>query len=146
MTVSGAIPEGLYLPPIQFLPIGGAQQYLQKRGAAIAALDGVPLWFVHDGSTGTSHDFIIDAWSKYQESNTFEGTPFFTLIEGLASSGNVFRIWWAGNSADDFAEVSEADSFTDLVETIKRQICRTGDMAIRFKNRKANHTSESGRR
>src|SRR6187401_65156 len=114
MTVSGELPTQTF-PPIEFLPISRGQKYIADLEIELSSADGTPLWFVHDGRTGTSNDFVSDAQSHYFEHDTVEGTLLLRLIDSLAEAGCVFRIWWASDQPDCYRNLVTFKSIQELL-------------------------------
>ena len=93
MTISGELPLQSF-PPLEFLPISKGQRYVANLEAEFAAADGSPVWFVHDGQTGTSHAFVSDARDYYGGSGNIDGTQLLLLIKACIDADCGFRIWW----------------------------------------------------
>ena len=114
MTTAGAPVDMTDLAPIELLPVARAQSYVIRIADELRRLDGEPLFLVHDGSSGTSSDFVVDARSAILEGKTSPDLPFFVLVRRLAEHGNTVRLWDAGNGATAHLSVqktSSVDSF-----------------------------------
>jgi hypothetical protein len=92
MTITGPILDLSDLKPIELIEASKAQEYIQKLEKDLAIEDGSPVYFVHDGITGTSDDFIGEAWNTLQVRKSIKGTLLLSLIERLIANGNTFRI------------------------------------------------------
>ncbi len=130
MTVSGALPVQTFAP-IEFLPISKGQKYIADLEAELSLADGTPLWFVHDGSTHTSHDFVSDAEQHFYEHYTIEDTVLLRLIESLATDC-VLRIWWASNNPSCYRSVPNFTSIQELRLGIAKMLAEGKDIALRY--------------
>jgi hypothetical protein len=131
MTVSGELPAKAFAP-IEFLPISKGQKYIADFEAEIALADGTPLWFVHDGRTGTSHDFVSAAQNHYFEHYTMEDTPLLRLLESLAEAGCVFRIWWASDQTSWCRDITPFKSIQELRLGVAKLVAEGKDIALRY--------------
>ena len=131
MTVSGELPAQAFAP-IEFLPISKGQKYIADLEAELSLADGTPLWFVHDGRTGTSHDFVSEAQNYYFEHETIEGTLLLRLIESLAGAGCVFRIWWASDQSSCYRDLAIFDSVQELRVGVAKLVADGEDIALRY--------------
>ena len=113
MTLSGAIPTKDFTP-IEFLPISKGQKYIADLEAELSLADGTPLWFVHDGRTGTSHDFVSAAQDHCNEHGTLDGTLLLRLIEAAVGAHCVFRIWWASDQPSCYRNLTSFKSIQEL--------------------------------
>ena len=130
MTVSGALPAHKFAP-IEFLPISKGQKYIADLEAELSSADGIPLWFVHDGCTGTSHDFVSDAQNYYFEHETMEGSLLLRLIESLAGAGCIFRIWWASDEPYH-RNLTTFRSIQELRLGVAKLVAEGKDIALRY--------------
>lgn len=129
MTISGRLPYGDF-SPVEFLPISEGQRYLAELEAELSLADGGPVWFAHDGRTGTSHDFVSEAQSHCSEGNLPENTLLWRLMASCVEAGCVFRIWWASNDPACHRNLEEFSELGDLCAGIARMT----DIAIRRVN------------
>jgi len=113
MTISGSLPAGDFAP-VEFLPIAKGQKYVANLEAELSVADGTPLWFAHDGRTGTSHDFVSDAQSYACEHSSLEGTLLYRLMSACVSAGCVFRIWWASDDPSCYRQLTEFSTLSEL--------------------------------
>ena len=131
MTVSGELPARAFAP-IEFLPISKGQKYIADLEAELSQADGTPLWFVHDGRTGTSHDFVSGAQNHYSEHDTIEGTLLLRLLESLADAGCVFRVWWAGDQTSCYRDLTTFKSTQELRSGVAKLLAEGKDIALRY--------------
>ena len=131
MTVSGELPAHAFAP-IEFLPISKGQKYIADLEAELSLADGSPLWFVHDGRTGTSHDFFSEAQNHYFEHDTIEGTLLLRLLESLAGAGCVFRIWWASDQSSCYRDLAIFKSVQELRLGVAKLVADGKDIALRY--------------
>ena len=130
MTISGALPTQTFAP-IEFLPISKGQKYIADLEAELSLADGTPLWFVHDGRTGTSHDFVSDAQDHYNEHDTLDGTMLLRLTESLAVN-SVFRIWWASDKPSCYRSLATFTNIQELRLGIAKMLAEGKDIAVRY--------------
>ena len=131
MTASGELPTQTF-PPIEFLPISRAQKYLADLEVELSPEDGAPLWFVHDGRTGTSHDFVSEAQSHYYENGTIDGALLLRIMDALADARCVFRIWWASDQSDCYRDLITFRNTQDLRTGVAKLIEEGLDIALRY--------------
>ncbi len=135
MTISGTPPKSLGLEPIEFVPADNAQQYIRNIVDALSKTDGDPLFLAHDGKTGTSHNFIVDAVNSFNLNGSLKGTRLLMLIEACVVSCNVFRIWWASDETNAYQKIIECSSLSQIISVLKRQIQEGKDISIRYSNK-----------
>lgn len=128
MTITGPRLDLSDLKPIELIEASKAQEYIQKLEKDLANEDGRPVYLVHDGSTGTSDDFIGEAWNSLQVRKSIEGTLLLSLIERLIANGNTFRIWHAANDPKDHLYVHDCFS----IEEILRVTSQSKQILIRY--------------
>jgi hypothetical protein len=133
MTVSGVLPPQSFAP-IEFLPISKGQNYIAALETELSLADGTPLWFAHDGRTGTSHDFVSGAQCHYFEHNTIDGTLLLRLLEALANAGCVFRIWWASDQTSHYQNLASFNSIQELRSGVAKLVADGKDIALRYKS------------
>jgi len=129
MTISGELPTGDF-SPVEFLPISKGQKYVAKLEAELSLADGAPVWFAHDGQTGTSHDFVNEAQNHCCEHGSLEGTLLYRLMSACVSAGCVFRIWWASDAPTCYRNLAEFSSLDELCSGIAKM----SDVAVRRTN------------
>jgi hypothetical protein len=130
MTISGHVPKQAF-PQLEFLPISKGQKYVANLELELSASDGVPLWFVHDGETGTSHNFVSGAADSYSEHDTLEGTLLLRLLEACVAADCVLRIWWG--SENGHRELAEFSGFEELCSGIVSLLSAGEDISVRRK-------------
>lgn len=115
MTITGPILDLSDLKPIELIEASKAQDYIQRLEKDLAIADGSPVYLVHDGITGTSDDFIGEAWNTLQLGKSIKGTLLLSLIERLIANGNTFRIWHAANDPNDYLHVKDCFSIDEIL-------------------------------
>jgi len=130
MTLAGALPTQTFAP-IAFLPMSKGQKYIAALEEELSLADGTPLWFVHDGRTGTSHDFVRDAQDHYYEHDTIDGALLLQLIESLAADC-VFRIWWASDQPSCYRNLASFKSIRELRLGIAKMLAEGKDISVRY--------------
>ena len=86
---------------------------------------------VHDGVTGTSHDFIVEAEDHFKMEDSLEGTRLLKVLLLLVAAAHTFRIWWASDEPAT-TEITTCISLDQLVRTIEEQIRSGIDPAVRY--------------
>lgn len=132
MTITGPTLDLSDMKPIELVEASKAQFYIQKLRQELASEDGSPVYLVHDGFTDTSDEFIGEAWNTLQESDSIEGTLFFSLIKRLIENGNTFRIWYAGNDPKAHLDVQDCSNINEILQVTSR----TRQIQIRYLNNK----------
>jgi hypothetical protein len=132
MIAIGRQPDCSSSRPIEALPIQEAQEYVQNLIPIIVPQGlKVPIWFIHDGETGTSHNFITMFVNQLQSDDTSpSSTSLINVIKSCEKAGNSFRIWWAGREQD----VVKCTSIEDVMKTIIMQAKSFRDISIEYKN------------
>jgi hypothetical protein len=144
MTISGKLPQGDF-GAIEIQPISTGQGYIAALESELARTDGAPVWFVHDGSTGTSHDLICEAQEHYHMQGSLEDTRLFRLMRSCVESGDTFRLWWASDAEGCHRRLVDFATFGDLLAGLCRAFER-GWICVSGIARKANHLMELTRR
>ena len=132
MTISGPMIDISDLKPLEIIKASKAQEYIRILEKEIMSKDGSPVHLVHDGVTGTSDDFIADAWNCLQENKTIEGTVLLSLIERLISNGNTFRIWYANDDPKAYLNVIDCFTIDKILQVMSKQVLDTKEIKIRF--------------
>jgi len=132
MTISGVLPQRSF-PSLEFLPVSQGQKYIADLEQELSVADGTPLWFVHDGETGTSHRFIVEAQNYYNQHGILDGTVLLELMEECAKVGSAFRIWVASDKADCHRHVANFCSIGELRSGILRLLSEGWDIRVRLK-------------
>ena len=96
MITAGTKPDLDYIPNVEALPAEEAQDYVRKLIPDFTSQDESQVWFIHDGNTGTSHDFVVEAEERIQLAGTLASTQLEAVIDACDAAGDSFRIWWAG--------------------------------------------------
>ena len=131
MTLSGSMIKLDGLEPIELLPASTAQEYIQQRAAEISKLDGTPLFLIHDGHSGTSHDFLVDAVNAVRADKSLEGTLFQKLMDRLANGDHTVRIWYASNEPEAHLHVKECNTFEETMREFRKVAAQTHFVNIR---------------
>lgn len=130
MTMAGAWVDLSPLLPIKLIPIDQTQPYLQQREELLSREDGQPLFLVHDGETGTSHNFITAAEEYFNTHDRLEGTPLFELFKLFCDEEHVFRIWWASDNKK--SEYRQCSTLEEVTTVVKQQIVSWSDIQLRY--------------
>ena len=115
MTITGPVLDLSDFKPIELIEASKAQFYIKKMEQDLVREDGSPAYLVHDGFTGTSDDFIGEAWNTLQIQKSIEGTLLLALIRRLIENGNTFCIWCAGNDPNAHLDVQDCYSIDDIL-------------------------------
>jgi hypothetical protein len=131
MTIAGEVPRQAF-PSLKFMPISEGQKYIADLDLELSLADGTPLWFVHDGETGTSHSFVSNAQSHFNEHGSPEGTLLLRLMQDCVKAGCTFRIWWAAVDPGCYRNVPEFTSIDELFAGIARMLGEGCDISLRW--------------
>src|SRR5262245_21320283 len=112
-TLSGADLSAERVPGLVFTPVFEAQEYVRKLAAAIAALDGSPVYLCDDGRSRISHDFICDAEDFVRKKQMLAGSPLEPLLEICDRRGAVLRVWWPDNTPNAYTKTVNARNRTE---------------------------------
>lgn len=130
MIAIGNRPDFSSIQKVEPLAIQHSQKFLQKQVSIM--VPNVPLssiWFIHDGETGTSHNFIENSAEQIQMERI---EPHLTIlakvIEACATAGSSFRIWWAGGEF----ELEICLSIDEVIDTIAKQAKSGEDISIEY--------------
>ena len=130
MTISGALPKHAF-PSLEFVPISDSQ--IANLAPEFFVMDGTPLWFVHDGETGTSHDFVCGAQNHFNEHGTLSGTMLLQLMQACVEADCGFRIWYASDKPESHRELAEFATLGELYSGIVRLLMDDRDICVRWK-------------
>jgi len=133
MTISGAKINLDGLEPIELLPISEAQDYVRRLEPELSTMDGTPLFFVHDGQSGTSHNFITEAVNAVCSGEGIQGTLFQKLMQRLSTTKHIVRIWYAGRAPDSHLHVKNCDSYEQAMQEFQKLSEVTSNVNIRAK-------------
>jgi hypothetical protein len=130
MVAVGQKPELSDLPHVEAVALTEAQEYLQKLASDLRkAHRAESIWFIHDGETGTSHNFIVAATENAQLESSLAGTILERVLQACENAGDSFRIWYA----DVPGAHLDVDRFStlDMAEgAIVEQIRSGADVAV----------------
>jgi hypothetical protein len=110
---------------VRFVPISKAQKYVKQLASELSALDGSPVYFCDDGSSGTSSAIVDDTETKAEEDSSLDGTPILALLNLCDRSGAVLRVWWAGGDSDAYRNVTECKTIAEATDLIVGQAFRS---------------------
>jgi hypothetical protein len=131
MTTSGKPVQLTGLDPIELVPADEAQQYIHSLKDELSAVDGEPLFLVHDGATSTSHDFIVEAEQHVHLEGSLNGSRLLKLMTLLVKARHTFRIWWASNKPGLTIAI-QCNNIDQLIATIEKQVRDNKDLSIRY--------------
>jgi len=136
MIAVGPRPDFASLADVEAVPVVDAQDYVQRL-ARMLAIDAPQsdVWFVHDGETGTSHNFVMTSEERVQMENVpVSATVLAEIILACQQAGDSFFIWWAGGELD----VVTCTSIQGVMDTITRQMNEGDDILIKYEHNEAN--------
>ena len=119
------------LEPLSLLPVCEAQDYIQKLESELSALDGAPVFLVHDGHSGTSDGIVSDTVSALGDGEEISGTVFHALMKRLLKPEHTIRLWCARNDPAAHLRVTSCESFEDAMREFQEQSQRTGTVNMR---------------
>jgi len=94
MVTKGKKPDFSGIEKVEAVPIEQVQSYLSRLANDLSE-DGdvLNLYFVHDGETGTSDNFVSEAEGQFFRTESFANTRFDKVLDACALAGNSFRVW-----------------------------------------------------
>ncbi len=131
MTLAGNPVNLTGFEPLKLIPVMQAQKYIQKLAPTLIKADGEPLFLVHDGKTGTSHDFLVTAAESLYFDRTVGDRKLLSLLQLVCDSSHIFRIWWAGDPNSHEA-LENCATIEDVRLAIGQQLRAGDDIAIRY--------------
>jgi len=132
MIAVGTKPDLSSIPKIEAIPVKEAQEYVQRLIPILLDKLVSDVWFIHDGETGTSHNFIQSSIEQMQmDSMPFSKTLLSKTIGECAKAGDSFRIWWAGGEL----EVEKCTSVENVMYTIIKQVNGGKDIGIGYERK-----------
>lgn len=131
ITTSGATVDLSGVEPVELIDIRDAQQYVRDLEDELSAADGTPLFLIHDGETGTSHNFVVEAEDRVHRTGSLRGSRLATVLERLVAAGNTFRICWASDSPA-FPDAAQCHTLDQIVATIEQQVRGGMDLTVRY--------------
>ena len=130
MTTIGKRPDLSGIPKVEAVPIEQAQEYLRRLVTDLTeGGDKSDLYFVSDGESGTSHNFVMEIQEQIYTTRSFASTRLDRVIDACAAAGNSFRIWWA-HGPQGHLEVKRCDTIDLLKKTIVEQVLNQGPSKI----------------
>ena len=128
MITVGARPDVSDLAPIEALSVDKAQPYVRECAiTAFPPTTRTDVWFIHDGRTGTSHDFIQESENVIKmEKTPLDQTTLGKVIAACAKAGNAMRIWWA--SGDESPK--RCATIDETIEVIIDQISNGDNISV----------------
>ncbi len=142
MTTAGERIDISDLAPLELVEASKAQNYLQNIAPDISAADGMPLYLIHDGETGTSDDFVSAVYEHVESFDSLEGLVLSILLERLIQSKNSFRIWWANNRPDAWRAVADIDSPEELFDYVFRRARNGVSIVLAYRSTLRSGTKE----
>lgn len=117
---------GKELPPksygaIRLIPAEQAQAYVSRLVPALKEQDGENVYFIDDGSSGTSDEIFTEVDEAIAERGSIEGTLLADVLMDLHAAGHTVRIWCARSGLDDYKDVVECDDIVELKEVLSWQ-------------------------
>ncbi len=133
MTSIGKKPDFSGIPEVEALPIKQAQPYLRQIASDLVG-DGNEdeLYFIHDGETSTSHNFVTEVELGIRMDGTFASTRLDKVIDACARAGNSFRIWWAHDGPKAYLEVEQCDTIDLVKKKIIEQVRQGNDIGVTY--------------
>ena len=95
-TISGVDLNTLHIAGVSFTPANQTQDYVRRLAGELGDLDGLPVYLVDDGVTGTSHEIIGEAIEVAYSNGDLLGTRVGAVLQLCEKTGGVFRVWDAG--------------------------------------------------
>jgi hypothetical protein len=129
VVTKGKKPDFSGIDKVEAVPIEQAQSYLSRLANDLSEDGDVSnLYFVHDGETGTSDNFVSEAEGQFFRTESFAGTRFDKILDACISAGNSLRVWLAKDSPNVHLDVVKCDTIDLLKKTIVDQVYdRNGD-------------------
>ena len=130
MTIAGPPIDVSGLEPLELVPADQAQDYIRDRAAELSALDGTPLFLVHDGETWTSHALVGDV--IYDPTGCDTDTTSWVIPAFLSRLGasHTVRVWWADNEPDTHLKVEDCGSVAEFLRRLRES--DHGSLGLRF--------------
>lgn len=121
ITSSGNKIEPKNYGAIRLLPAEKAQKYIIALLPKLKEQDGEHVYFLDDGSSGTSDEIFIEVDEAIQKRGNIEGTIFNDILNELYATGHTIRIWYAHNALDDYKNIVECKDILDLKRVLLSQ-------------------------
>lgn len=112
MTISGSIPATSPSSQVELIPASKAQVYIANLEQELLAVDGGPVYLVHDKETSTSDILISELQDALIEEQNFECLPLYSVLSFCFNNKLNFRVWLANN--DMSAYVNNSIEVKDL--------------------------------
>jgi hypothetical protein len=135
MTTAGPWIDLSDLWPLELVPAENAQYYIKDMQAFLFQEDGEPVYLVHDGETGTSHNIINAASTCFAFNYTLVGSSLLELFERFCHSGHVFRIWYASNEQNVHTQVLQCNSLEEVIYATEMYLETSQDIQLRYAGR-----------
>jgi len=132
MTIAGHVAKDCF-PELEFLPISKGQKYVADLAPALSARDGIPLWFVHDRVSGTSHGLVNGAHNYFSEHGTLDGTLLLRLVEACVATDCGLRVWWASNEPSCYRQLEDFTTTAEFRSRVARMVSEGKDIGVRRK-------------
>lgn len=120
------------IPKVEAVPIEQAQEYLRRLATNLAeGGNKSDLYFVSDGESGTSHNFIVEIEEQVRMGKSFASSRLDKVIDACAAAGNSFRIWFAHGSQAHL-DIKWYDTVDLLKKTVVKQMLTKGEVAVAY--------------
>jgi hypothetical protein len=106
---------------IRLVPAEKAQEYVSRLIPVLEEEDGEFVYFVDDGTSGTSDEIFTEVDEAINKRGTIDGTVFADMLVDLYSVGHTIRIWYAHSGVDDYKEVVECGDLNELKQVLSSQ-------------------------
>ena len=137
MVTKGKKPDFSGIDKVEAVPIELAQLYLSRLADDLSEDGDVSnLYFVHDGETGTSHNFVVEIQGQFFKTDSFADTRFDKILDACIAAGNSLRVWWA-NSPDAHLNVAKCDTKDLLKKTIAEHLYNNNSIRVAYTPRKS---------
>ncbi|MBC8232672.1 hypothetical protein H8E77_24250 [bacterium] len=131
MIAIGAKPNFDHIPKAEALPVEEAQDYVKNLFTDMVSQDESDVWFIHDGDTGTSHDFVVEAEEHIRRTGQLASTRLESIINACEAAGDSFRIWWAGEPRAHL-DVKSCITIDNTKQLILEQVNHGGEIAVTY--------------
>lgn len=122
MTISGRVPATGLSSRVELIPAAKAQDYLASLELKLIALDGGPVYLVHDKETSTSDNLVSEFQDAFMDGKNIESLPLVSVLNFCFKNRLNFRVWRADNDMNAYLKNSnEVKDVGSALESIKNQ-------------------------
>jgi hypothetical protein len=122
MTISGSIPANNLSSQVELLPASTAQVYIVNLEQKLLALDGGPVYLVHDKETSTSDILVSELQDALIEERNIASQPLYLVLCFCFNNKLNFRVWLANNDMNAFINNTiEVKDLQSALESIRNQ-------------------------